>query len=77
MSKLQLKRLEKLDSVMKHQVKEKMKKKLDLKVLRNLQLTSISWLFRKEKRFPNTAALKTPYFLKIFSKVGKKVKKGI
>jgi hypothetical protein len=62
---------------MKHQVKEKMKKKLDLKVLHKLQLTSSSWWFRREQKFPSTAALKKPYLLTIFNKVNKKVKKGI
>jgi len=45
---------------MKHQVKEIMKKKLDLKVLHKLKLTSSSWWFRREYKFPSRAVLKKP-----------------
>ena len=63
--------------MMKHQVKRKMKKKLDLKALRNLQVISNSLSLKGGQKVPSTVASTTPWLLIVFSKVDKKVNKDI
>ena len=77
MLKPQSKKLGRLGSVTKHQVKRKMKKKLDLKALHNLEATRSSLWSRGGQRVPNTAASTAPWFLIVFNQVDKKVNKVI